>query len=675
MLLKFSSQTANPEFKPIKIFLSYSHKDEVFKETLEEHLAILMRQGFLESWSDREISPGEEWRNKIDENLEQSKIILLLISSSFISSDYCFDIEMKRAIEKHKANEAVVIPIIIRPVSWRILPLAELQALPKDAKPITLWSNQDEAYYDVVESLRTVIVNLKNGSVSISKEMQWNWIMQLKDLDQGISKFAELILSRLQDISGDSQLSLVALVEEKNIIVLNGTKEGFHIVDELFKTNRLQEKLGFPIHSFYSAYGAGVQASAELVSEKNDDLENDYLAYSNLVYKSRRHIPALLKGLFVPRDTLLKLQFTVDSGHDNSESSVERKNSEKLIDYFLSCLATKQKDFWVNLSEYESNRMVPDVLDGTQIGRDMLAQDCLLKQLTSSLLHPDTETGRSYWQEVYRRANKLFGTTSIPVTCYHKVWMQPSSASVYSTDLPTKIDDSTANILKPYAKKKGRFAFITEAKIMVKCEEDYYAIKANMKAEELKKDNTISAERNSLYNFITPIFKDIILPEIEDEVNNGLNFSPIRQVVHSLILSKWFKEEFSDMADYNSLVNTGLPNKYRPTFKHSSLKGKSQSIINDSPEQIRPKENTIGSLNASDVLDNQKFHEIYSKLYKEGLFRVVRREVDSQTGNIMTRIYFSGKIDFTQLYLKSSTTAPNPSVHRIAITLALHGNR
>jgi hypothetical protein len=106
---------------------------------LEVHLKLLKRQDIIQDWHDRDISAGTEWARQISTQLETADIILLLISPDFIASDYCWDIELKRAMERHEAGEARVIPIILRQTDWAGAPFGKLQALPKDAKPVTLW--------------------------------------------------------------------------------------------------------------------------------------------------------------------------------------------------------------------------------------------------------------------------------------------------------------------------------------------------------------------------------------------------------------------------------------------------------------------------------------------------------------------------------------------------------
>jgi len=144
----------------VRIFYSYSHNDKFYRDGLETHLKILERQNIISSWHDRNIDAGDDWKSVIDENLEGADIILLLISADFIASDYCWDIEMTRALERHNANEATVIPIIIRAVNWKHAPFATCQALPDEAKPVALWDDIDTAWTRVSEGIEKVILKI-----------------------------------------------------------------------------------------------------------------------------------------------------------------------------------------------------------------------------------------------------------------------------------------------------------------------------------------------------------------------------------------------------------------------------------------------------------------------------------------------------------------------------------
>ena len=145
----------------LRVFISYSHKDETLRAELETHLKLLQRQGLISVWTDRKITAGEEWKGQIDENLESARIILLLVSADFIASDYCYDVEMKRALARHEAKEARVIPVILRDVDWQPAPFGKLQALPKEGKPVKLWEDKDSAWKDVAIGIRTVVEELR----------------------------------------------------------------------------------------------------------------------------------------------------------------------------------------------------------------------------------------------------------------------------------------------------------------------------------------------------------------------------------------------------------------------------------------------------------------------------------------------------------------------------------
>ena len=141
----------------LNIFYIYSRKDEVLRDELETHLKLLQRQGFINQWSDRQIKAGSDWNKEIDRNLEEADIILLLISADFIASDYAYDIEMERALERHMAGEAKVVPVILRDVGWKSAPFGELEVLPKGGNPVTKWDDRDTVWRCVEEGIREVV--------------------------------------------------------------------------------------------------------------------------------------------------------------------------------------------------------------------------------------------------------------------------------------------------------------------------------------------------------------------------------------------------------------------------------------------------------------------------------------------------------------------------------------
>ena len=136
------------------LFFSYSHADEGLRDQLEKHLSGLQRQGLISSWHDRRITAGTALGEAIDSHLDAADTVLLLISPDFIASDYCYEREMNRALERHQKGEARVIPVILRPCDWHGLPFGNLLATPTDGRAITMWPNIDQAFLDVVIAIK-----------------------------------------------------------------------------------------------------------------------------------------------------------------------------------------------------------------------------------------------------------------------------------------------------------------------------------------------------------------------------------------------------------------------------------------------------------------------------------------------------------------------------------------
>jgi len=136
------------------VFVSYAHRDERLREELDKHLSPLRRSALIETWHDRRITPGAALSEAIDEHLASADLILLLVSPDFINSDYCYQKEMRIALQRHRKGQARVIPIILRPVDWKGTPIGRLLAIPRDAKPVTKWHHRDDALLDVATSIR-----------------------------------------------------------------------------------------------------------------------------------------------------------------------------------------------------------------------------------------------------------------------------------------------------------------------------------------------------------------------------------------------------------------------------------------------------------------------------------------------------------------------------------------
>jgi hypothetical protein len=151
--------------RPVRVFVSYSHKDDELRAELDTHLKIFERTKLIESWHDRRIPAGADWKGEIDREMEAADVILFLVSADFLASDYCYDVEGKQALERASKGEARVAPIIVRDCQWKDAPFARLQVLPKDGKAVRLWGDRDSAWSDVAEGIKKMIRGGRGGRV------------------------------------------------------------------------------------------------------------------------------------------------------------------------------------------------------------------------------------------------------------------------------------------------------------------------------------------------------------------------------------------------------------------------------------------------------------------------------------------------------------------------------
>ena len=177
-----------------------------------------------------------------------------------------------------------------------------------------------------------------------------------------------------------------------------------------------------------------------------------------MVHLSPKFNSPLLKGLKVHPDNPFRIDFILDRGNSLFANDQLKDESSKLIKYFLASLTIPEKDLWVNLSPYEKDRIIPQGFGLTEMGRDLLGEDYMLKQITASLIYPEEEVGKKFWKRIYEESAKKFGTTNIAVNTFNKVWIVPEKALVYE------------NV-------KAGTAYIVVSKLKVMLEEDYLAKK------------------------------------------------------------------------------------------------------------------------------------------------------------------------------------------------------
>jgi acyl carrier protein len=302
-------------------------------------------------------------------------------------------------------------------------------------------------------------------------------------------------------------------------------------------------------------------------------------APGTMVNLSPAYEPVIIKGLTVHKDNPFLFDFIVDVGQDKMSGEPLKKEGEKLIKYFLASLAIPDKDVWVNLSPYEKNRMIPDALGQTDMGRDLLEQDYILKQITASLIYPEKQLGKTFWDKVYSKAQQMYGTTQIPVNTFNKVWIMADRAEVF---------------------EHNQTAFVVDSHLKVMLEEDYLALQKHSAALPL-------ATRNDSHSIGANIIKQIILPELEKEVNTGKNFANLHQILNSLILANWYKKNLR------------------------------AALLN----QVYTNQSKIKGIDLNDPTVKQQIYEQYLKAYKKGVFNYIKEDVNTE-GTVLARKYFSG---------------------------------
>ena len=319
-----------------------------------------------------------------------------------------------------------------------------------------------------------------------------------------------------------------------------------------------------------------------------------------MVSLSPAFAPPMLKGIKVHTDNPLHFDFILDKGDSQLSNEQIKDESSKLIKYFLASLTIPEKDLWVNLSPYEKNRIVPESFGQTEMGRDLLAEDYILKQITASLIYPEGEIGKKFWKRIYEEAVKKFGTTNIPVNTFNKVWIVPEKAVVYEN-------------------ARAGTAYVVESKLKVMLEQDYLSLQ--------KHEGIIAPVQGEKTNQLgSQIVREIVIPELTKEVNEDKNFSQLRQVYNSLILATWYKKKIKD------------------------------SIL----EQVYTNKNKIAGVNIDDPQEKQRIYERYLQAFKKGAYNYIKEDIDPITQETLPRKYFSGGEELINVVAAMSFTTRIP---------------
>ncbi|MDP8211910.1 MAG: hypothetical protein P9X22_01285, partial [Candidatus Zapsychrus exili] len=362
----------------------------------------------------------------------------------------------------------------------------------------------------------------------------------------------------------------------------------------------------------------------------------------------------IIKGLKLYPENPLKFDFIIDQGGiEGKRQKVKGKGEEealrfkteskKLIKYFLASLTTKESDLWVNLNPKQPDRIIPDKFGSTEMGRDLLAQDYILKQITASLMHPEGEMGKKFWGKIYKQAYEQYGISDVDTDVLNRVWIVPEKAVVYEAE---------------------DRAFVVESRLKVLLEEEYLDPRPLILDTRQKTKQNIPA--SSILE--SSIIKSVIIPALEQEVNEGESFAPLRQIYNSLILATWYKR---------NLKESLLGRKYVDKDKVIGLEiqDKSSQSTVDSRQKIT--NNFLPTANRQ-LQTPEEIYNQYLKTFKDGAYNYIKEEYNPATKQIIPKKYFCGGKDFAMIskVLKTFDKNINPKRSKLfgkylAVTAAL----
>ncbi len=337
------------------------------------------------------------------------------------------------------------------------------------------------------------------------------------------------------------------------------------------------------------------------IADAQDFSINQLPVPGTMIDTTAAYVPLTLKGMVIHSENALKFDFLMDTGHSHLEGKGLSDEALKIMKYFLTALTIPEDDLWVNLSPYEKGRIIQDNFGQTVMGRDLLAQDYILKQLTASLVYPEKALGKEFWQQVYSKASQEYGTTQIPVNTFNRVWIVPAEAVVWEHE--NKV-------------------IIVKSHLKVMLEEDYLSMckHGDVPFYSSMAKHSVGAS-DKAHALGSQIVRQIVLPVLEKEVNEGKNFAQLRQMYQAMILATWYKKALRESilnkvyADQKKMVGIGYANN--------------------------------GSTKQSN--DIELIYQQYLKAFKKGAFNYIKEDkipnsFDPVTGGQQTiaRKYFSG---------------------------------
>ena len=618
MLLVIQNQPADGH--PRRVFVSYSRQDEEWKERIVAALKPLEEAQRIAAWHDRKLLPGEQWDGVMQRELNEADVILFLVSPTFINSAYCRAVEVRRAVERSDAGEAVLVPIIVRRCDFQKEPFARFQAYPVDGSPLAELPDQEEGLADMREKLSLALLGWwyprrprgEGGSYAV-------WHLQFRPLSDAALPTDKDLVRRVREVAEESDVVSLGRGQEQSVegklqgiapvLLLNGPPGAFVKLEKLRSAGQLSAKLGVEVVDLRLVLGATLQTATGLADSSLKPLE----AGEDLVLAPSAPETPDLPQMLIVRDEDPGWRLVLPSRIDTATPKALFDEAQaRFTRYLGTILAVPDGRLTVNLSTYEPDATLRESLARTELGHDLMEQDCLLKQYAASLLHPDQPVGRAYWERLLAKAREISGTDRVPLRAYQKAWIIPGGADVhektpgypFSFTLPERFG----------VRQTDRACTVTGCALEVLCEADYLAINHHRSpGAEPSQDDLV----NRLSDASAALFRDLVVPAIKTEVNEGTHFTKLRQIYYAFVLATWFRRQLKDLPAYAKafeIVDKGSPEAFG---------------VPRSDEWTEK---------------NKAVYERYLALFHQGVFRCARPAEGEHANAASMRIYFSGGV-------------------------------
>ena len=630
--------------KDVKIFYSYSRRDDHWRRELDRLLPQYNWDVAVRTWYDGEIEPGTEWRPEIDHNLQAADIILLFVGQAFVESLYCREVELPAALGRHAKGEARVVPVILETTNpdWRTLGFAHLQVLPQNAVPVTAWNDRTRALEAVVQGLVDLVVHQ-----GLHHQPRLRWELHLEGSAAEFTQGDRLgATTQLRHITGDETLRCVDVGNGSTVLTMESTQDAAARARRSFEANELPMVGRRHVLRIVQLFGAAIRASSTIA----DFTRPRHLPPpEHMLLPSRAFAPTLMKGLECGLENPLQLHSIIDNGDSGLTDEAFVSESQKLLEDFMTLVAIPEHDVYVNLSPDEDARLLADSLKGTRIGATLLEFDLRLKRLSASLLHPDLEPGRAFWKAVLGRVQDRAIPDAAALAAFQRVWIVPDKAVVYEGT-----SESIARIRRgePPLPDGGLpvppCAFVVEHRLKAMTERQYLGGRGH------------GGTSDPVASICDEVFRELILPIIEREVNEGETFAENRQLCYCLVLATWFKLKYKDHPEVAKFIDSGLPEQLVARIQTiqpwgREVEGPDTSRLavppslssRDWPSVLAamPSVERVRASASYQILENREYYERYLDIFADGVFYAERDELIQGQGLKRPRAYLAGAID------------------------------